>query len=349
MKRANISDIAKYAKVSKATVSNYINGRFDQMSLETKAKIDDAVKALDYTPNLSARRLSAQEKCQVICVIIPHAIAETYISDYFQTVFQSISKAADEEGYRLIIYASKRNNIWDDVSYLKQMAMNMIDGFIFVDLLENDNYFLEFARSRIPYVCIGKVESCDDYHYVASNHQGSMKMVMDHLLSLHHKKIAIMVSNEKAVTENAWLSVYHQYPIYKRNDYLTYTSKYESDFQERMYKTCYRLLAQRERPTAVITIPSHMDGLLQAARDLELSIPEDLSIVCMEYMDNGRLGSFNFTRVESAAYKVAELAVHKLLENIRNSKETFVSQMMELNFVEGSTTARCPVKSSGKE
>lgn len=344
MKRANISDIAKYANVSKSTVSNYINGRFDQMSPETKSKIDDAVEALDYTPNLSARRLSAQEKCQVICIVIPHVIAETYISDYFQTVLKSISTAADAEGYRLIIYASKRNNINDDISYLKQMAINMIDGFIFVDLLKNDNYFLEFAKSRIPYVCIGKVEDCDDYNYIASNHYNSMKTVMDYLLNLNHKKIALMVSNEKAVTENVWLDVYNKYPIYKNKDYLIYTSKYESNFQTHIYNTCHELLSRRDRPTAFITIPSHMDGLLNAIRDLNLSIPKDISIICMEYIDNYLLNNYNFTRVESAAGKVAEMAYRKLLRSIRYNKETFVPQILELDFIEGDTTSECPVK-----
>lgn len=341
MKRANISDIAKYANVSKSTVSNYINGRFDQMSEETKAKIDDAVSSLNYTPNLSARRLSAQEKCQVICIIIPHVIAETYISDYFQTILKSLSAAADQAGYRLLIFASKRNNINDDISYLKQMAINMIDGFVFVDLLKDDNYFLEFEKLHIPYVCIGKVETVENYNYIASNHQDSMKAVMNHLVDLNHRKIALIISNEKAVTENAWVSVYNEFPIQKNRDYVIYTSKYERDFQNHIYNICHELLSRRNRPTAVITIPSHMNGLLNAAKDLNLRIPEDISIACMEYLNNYSLDNFNFTRIQSAAYEVAELAFHNLIKIVRNNKTEFNSQMLELPFIIGSTTAKC--------
>ena len=52
-----IADVSKKAGVSKSTVSNYLNGKYERMSDETKKIISDTIRELGYTPNLSARRL----------------------------------------------------------------------------------------------------------------------------------------------------------------------------------------------------------------------------------------------------------------------------------------------------
>ena len=69
MKKAKLTDVAKRAKVSNSTVSQYINGRFDYMSKETQLRIRAAVKELDYTPNHIARSLKST-KTQTIGVIV---------------------------------------------------------------------------------------------------------------------------------------------------------------------------------------------------------------------------------------------------------------------------------------
>ena len=69
MKKAKLTDVAKRAKVSNSTVSQYINGRFDYMSKETQLRIRAAVKELDYPPNHIARSLKST-KTQTIGVIV---------------------------------------------------------------------------------------------------------------------------------------------------------------------------------------------------------------------------------------------------------------------------------------
>ncbi len=105
MKKSKISDVAKLAGVSKSTISNFLNGRYENMSVETREKISQAVKELNYTPNISARRLSAKESCNAVCLVIPINISRTFETFYYPTVLSSVGNIAEAKGYNLLIYA----------------------------------------------------------------------------------------------------------------------------------------------------------------------------------------------------------------------------------------------------
>ena len=58
-KKVTINQVASYCGVSKTTISRFLNGKYENMSAETKEKISAAVKALNYRPDRSAQRLKA--------------------------------------------------------------------------------------------------------------------------------------------------------------------------------------------------------------------------------------------------------------------------------------------------
>src|SRR5699024_7278625 len=73
MKKVTIADVANLAKSSKSTVSQYLNGRYNYMSLDTKRRIEDAIKELNYQPNYVARSLK-QKKTSTIGVIVANIL-----------------------------------------------------------------------------------------------------------------------------------------------------------------------------------------------------------------------------------------------------------------------------------
>ncbi len=76
-KRATINDIAAAAGVSKATVSNVMNKKYDKVNDETYEKIVKIMKEMDYEPNFTAKSLSTG-KSKLISVIIP--VGSDYIN-----------------------------------------------------------------------------------------------------------------------------------------------------------------------------------------------------------------------------------------------------------------------------
>ena len=68
-KKVTINQVASYCGVSKTTISRFLNGKYENMSAETKEKISAAVKALNYHPDRSAQRLKASRTMLIGCVI----------------------------------------------------------------------------------------------------------------------------------------------------------------------------------------------------------------------------------------------------------------------------------------
>lgn len=73
MKTVTMADVAQHAKVSKSTVSQYLNKRFDYMGEDTKKRIEAAINELGYRPNIVARSLK-QKSTTTIGVIVANIL-----------------------------------------------------------------------------------------------------------------------------------------------------------------------------------------------------------------------------------------------------------------------------------
>ena len=80
------------------------------------------------------------------------------------------------------------DDINKDTEYLKSLSSSLVDGILLYDLEEDSLAFREFERAGIPYVCVGKILSLENYNYVASDHGKAMKDVLEYFYNLEHKK-----------------------------------------------------------------------------------------------------------------------------------------------------------------
>lgn len=99
------------------------------------------------------------------------------------------------------------------------------------------------------------------------------------------------------------------------------------------------MLTQKDRPTAIICSIVFMRTILRIAEENHWSIPEDLSLIATEYSDQYQFSYMNFTRIQSIASEVTELAFKKLLRIIYNKHGSFESQLNKLTLTIGDTTA----------
>ena len=95
------------------------------------------------------------------------------------------------------------DDINKDTEYLKSLSSSLVDGILLYDLEEDSLAFREFERAGIPYVCVGKIRSVENYNYVASDHGKAMKDALEYFYNLEHKKVAI-------ITEGKWQRILHE-------------------------------------------------------------------------------------------------------------------------------------------
>ena len=93
MGNVNISQVAEVANVSKATVSYYLNGNFEKMSLATRKKLDKVVHDLEYIPSLGAQSLSRRRKSMTIGVVLEQTyVFSSYSMDFFMNMVKYIGR-----------------------------------------------------------------------------------------------------------------------------------------------------------------------------------------------------------------------------------------------------------------
>lgn len=342
-RRSKISDVAAMAGVSKSTVSNYLNRRYANMSTKTRDKIADAIKKLNYTPNISARRLSSKVNCQAVCVVVPMNISRTFETFYYPTVLTSVGKTSEKYDYNILIYARGGNNHEKEVDYLKSMAGTIADGFLLFDLHDDDLYFREFARANIPYICVGKIAGMEDYNYVATDHELSLQEAIENLIALNHKKIAVIVESGKSVVTNvrynAYVEILKKYNIPLNPKYIGYILPHSSPNNKENYNACKKILLQNDPPTAIILPVGAVGAAEQIIYEAGISVPEDLSIIVMEYKDGYTFRNHNYTRFVSVADVVSRLAFEKLHHFIQNREEEFQSELVKVHMIEGNSIA----------
>ena len=121
---AGIRDVAKYAGVSPSTVSRVFSG-VAYVEPETKKKVLDAVKALNYKPNLAARSLKRGES-RLIGLIIPDIM-----NPYYPEVVKSMEICATKAGYSLIL-CDALGDVEKEKQYLKTLQYLFVDGILFL-------------------------------------------------------------------------------------------------------------------------------------------------------------------------------------------------------------------------
>ncbi|CAM3066317.1 LacI family DNA-binding transcriptional regulator [Paracoccus nototheniae] len=121
---ANLQDVATAAGVSKTTVSRYLNGSLE-LPERTATLIDTAIRALDYTPNPHARRLSLG-RSDTIALIVPDIS-----SPFFAALVGAVEAEASDMGLALALYATL-NCPERELSYLDLVRKGHADGLIFI-------------------------------------------------------------------------------------------------------------------------------------------------------------------------------------------------------------------------
>lgn len=349
--KITISDVANYAGVSKATVSNYLNRRYETMKPETCEKIKQAVKELDYVPSLSARRLSAKAKSKTVCLIIPTNLSGLLSSMYYPVVFDAIGQEAKKQGYSTLIYVRNPDESRESMEYLLGISQSFVDGFIIFDLAQDTRYFKDFEKNGIPYICVGEIDGYAEYNFVASNHGQGVDISMDYLTSLGHRRIALYTEEQGSVVDTVRRRAYRE--NVKKNN-LEFCDDYcfsfeKEDIQEsEVVQKIDELLSSEHAPTALLISANLLYYLKRVLREKNLYTPEDLSVIVLEYYGKYSLTYSGFenkeySRIDSVVSTVAKVAFNKLVDTIegRNEKnEKYVSYFEPVTLTIGDTTGK---------
>ena len=126
----NISEIARQAGVSKATVSNVINGKLSKVSEETRERVEKIIKEAGYKPNVMARSLVKKES-RLIGVVVPYLGRD---EDFFANPYNAQIIAALEKYIRRNEYYLMLRCVGDPREIVPLLSSWNVDGAVFLGI-----------------------------------------------------------------------------------------------------------------------------------------------------------------------------------------------------------------------
>jgi len=305
--RVTIADVARVAGVSIPTVSKVINQR-DGVAPATMLRVQQVVDDLGYETSLVARSLRSS-RTGVIGILV------TEFEPFSTELLRGISSATTGTGYELLAYAGLLTGAdrpgWERRS-LSRLSGTLIDGAIVVTPTT------ALSSSSIPVVAIDPHTGPEGHATVDADNEGGAVHAVEHLIGLGHTRIAHLHGRADLASAKLREAGYRSalaaagIPFDER---LLRDGGYQ---EEQSAEAARALLAGPDRPTAVFAAnDSSAFGVLRAAADLGLRVPEDLSVVGFDDVPQASMTTPPLTTVVQPLTELGAQAVEMLLAMLR--------------------------------
>jgi LacI family transcriptional regulator len=312
--RATIREIAELAGVSIATVSRVVNGRED-VSPETRELVQRVVRERGYTANRNARGLSAG-KTGLIGATVPmlhHA--------YFSYILAGAAEGLYEQDMRLVLSPTMHEH-HREVSLLERLMHGTTDGAVIILPEESSDELEQLLNHGYRFVVIDPLLPLNErIPAVSAAHAAGADQAMKHLLSLGHTRIAAITG------PRGWKATEDR----RRGYYAALAAagimpdpelEVESNFElGGGLVAAEQLLALPKPPTAIFCFNDNMAvGAMQTARKLGVGIPEDLSIVGFDDLEEAEIVTPALTTIRQPLAEMGRIAVSLLMRLLDNQR-----------------------------
>ena len=313
--KINIKDVANKAGVSTATVSRVL-GDFPGVRDKTRKKVLEAISELNYEINAVARSLR-QKKTNSIGIIVGNVL-----SQFYSVIAKSVEDTANKFGYHTILCNGDENSK-KELEYLRILKSNRVDGIILTPTGKNSEYVQHLINSRTKVVLLDRlIKGVDCDAVLVDNTNGAYKAVK-HLLDQGYKKIGIVDGYLDRTTGaerlKGYLQAIEEAGIAK-DDNLIKIGNFKKESGKRLTR---ELLKQSNRPEAIFTTNIDMSmGALIAIKEMGLTIPDDIGIVCFDDSDWALILEPSITVIRQPVYQLGSIAAELLIKKIENNKNS---------------------------
>lgn len=305
-KTVTIQDVAETAGVSVSTVSRVLNGKLDVAS-ETQDRILSVIGDLGYTTNLAARSMRSQRK-NLIGLVVPD-IGFPYSIE----VMKGINRAVAESNFDLLVYTTgdvqKNGTALHEQHYVSLLNNSLTDGVVIAA-----SAAAEF-NTQAPIVAVDPHVINPNYPSVQGmNYQGALD-VMEYLLGLGHCRIGFISGRPEIASAERRLKGYRD-ALEKAGIQILAELIKPGDFTQKSgYKCARELLTMENPPTAIFAANDQTAiGVFQAAEELGVKIPSDLSVVGFDNITEAQY--LGLTTVDQLLADMGYVAIHMLIKLI---------------------------------
>ncbi|MHC4872885.1 MAG: LacI family DNA-binding transcriptional regulator [Planctomycetota bacterium] len=281
-KKVNIREIAKEAGVSTGSVSRVLNGF--KVDPEITEKVKEIAKRLKYKVK---EKNPSREDTDSVAILVYDKL--TVDSNWTQRVLLSIQIALGQYNFNSII-----KFIPKDVRYAPDVVKNVNACIIWGEFPEEFFNNLSLVTNDMPVLSYSQILPYENSLTVNYDHELNMHSVVEHLLASNHRKIAWVsygkVSNTNQARARGFKKALEEYKVKLDPDLIKYSN---IEFKEnpdmvsthRGYLLTEKLAKSKNPPTVIVYDSDDLAfGGMQALRNLNIKIPEEMSIISFDNM-----------------------------------------------------------------
>lgn len=272
---ARLKDIANHLNLSISTVSYALNGGPRPVTDEVRESVQRAAQELGYRPNRIARSLATRRTMTI--GVVPTVVTQNLtLGPYFQSCFTGIVNESENLGYDVLVFT---RDVSDPGRLADLLLDGRIDGAIFLAPRRGSPILARLGDAGLPFCSVGTTEAESGPSVRCENARG-VETAVRHLAELGHERIAHLHGsldhNDGVERLDAFRNAMTHHGLNVRADWTV-----DGGFQREIgYAAARRLLRQGDRPTAIVCGSDEIAvGAFEAAWELGLRIPEDLSVV----------------------------------------------------------------------
>jgi LacI family transcriptional regulator len=316
MVKVTIEDVAELAKVSITTVSRVINNA-SHVRTHTVERVREAIRALDYKPNPSARSLAASRS------FVVGLLYDNPSSSYVIEIQLGALSVCDVHHYDLLIHPCDHADLRLADDLIRLVRNSTVDGFLLTPPISDSQAIVASLMSnRIPHMRIAPGDRKPAHGIVLTNDFDVSAEMTRHLASLGHRRIAFVKGHPNHLAQaerylgyveglrNAGLAVDENLVSQGYNSFDSGTQSAED------------LLRLPDRPTAIFAANDEMAvGVMRVARLHGLDVPGDLSVAGFDDAPIAQQIYPSLTTVRQPVRSMAAAATELLLSQLRGSPD----------------------------
>ncbi|SFS53006.1 LacI family DNA-binding transcriptional regulator [Paenibacillus sp. BC26] len=305
--KATIYDVAREAGVSIAAVSQVINGK-GKISEERRASIISVMEQLNYKPSLIASALTGK-KTYTLGLLIPDIS-----NPFFAEIARAVEDQGDVHGYSLVI-CSTDNKDERVERYLTLLGQKSVDGIIIGTGMDSGELLDLLLKKSIPLAVIAREMPGHDLATVVVDDYEGGRMAARHLLGLGHTRMAVLAEHRKVISSRERIRGFQDEVVEAGLQLPEYMVKMNGrDLVNDGRRSASELLRYADRPTAVFCCNDLLAiGALQAAKEMGVRVPEELSIVGFDNTILATVTDPPLTTVSQPTEQMGQLVVDLVL------------------------------------
>jgi LacI family repressor for deo operon, udp, cdd, tsx, nupC, and nupG len=310
------ADVARRAGVSQRTVSNVVNG-LPSVSPDTLERVTEVIRELGYTPSLAARSLRVR-RSGVVQLVVPELDVP-----YFAELARGVLKCAEDEGYAVMV----RQTLGDrerERDAIEGSAAEYADGTI-LSAVGGVEELMAGREKRSPVVLIGERTGMGLVDHIGIDNVAAAAVATNHLLESGCRRVAFIGAHSDSSVRMAALRFtgYEQAlktaGMHVDPELVVRIGSYHRQDGEAAMAA---LLELSDPPDGVFCATDLLAiGAMWCAYERRVRVPEDISVVGFDGLEEGRYSIPGLTTIEPDKQELARVCVETLLERVR-ARET---------------------------